>query len=59
MIAQAGLFLIDTLTGFLTVLFPHDEVCILDYNRVVYDWGGLSVGEFFARVEKKFIYMAE
>lgn len=24
---------------FLTVLFPHDEVRILDYNRVVYDWG--------------------
>ena len=41
--------------GFLTVLFPDDEVHILDYNRVIYDWGGLSAEEFLARVAEKFI----
>jgi len=41
--------------GFLTVLFPDEEVHIFDYNRVIYDWGGLSVQEFIARVAEKFI----
>ena len=41
--------------SFLTVLFPDDEVHILDYNRVIYDWGGLSAEEFLARIAKKFI----
>jgi len=41
--------------SFLTVLFPDDEVHILDYNRVVYDWGGLSAEDFLAQVAKKFI----
>ena len=41
--------------SFLTVLFPDDEVHILDYNRVIYDWGDLSAEEFVAQVSKKFI----
>lgn len=41
--------------SFLTVLFPHDEVHILDYNRVIYDWGNLTKAELLARIEKKFI----
>jgi len=41
--------------SFLTVLFPDDEVHILDYNRVIYDWGSLSAEEFIAQVSKKFI----
>ena len=41
--------------SFLTVLFPDDEVHILDYNRVIYDWGGLSAEEFLGRVAEKFI----
>ena len=41
--------------SFLTVLFPDDEVHILDYNRVIYDWGSLSAEEFVAQVSKKFI----
>lgn len=40
---------------FLTVLFPHDEVRILDYNRVVYDWGPVGPEEFMKQVEQKFI----
>ena len=39
---------------FLAVLFPDDEVRILDYNRVVYDWGTLPRAEFLKRVKAKF-----
>lgn len=39
---------------FLTVLFPDDEVHILDYNRVIYDWGSLRPEKFLAEVTKKF-----
>ena len=41
--------------SFLTVLFPDNEVHILDYNRVIYDWGGLTGEEFLSRVAAKFI----
>ncbi len=41
--------------SFLTVLFPDNEVHILDYNRVIYDWGGLTDGEFLNRIAAKFI----
>jgi len=40
---------------FLTVLFPHDEVRILDYNRVVYDWGSITPEEFMSQAKQKFI----
>ncbi len=40
---------------FLTVLFPHDEVRIFDYNRVVYDWGSTTPEEFLSQVKQKFI----
>jgi len=40
---------------FLTVLFPHDEVRILDYNRVVYDWGVTTPQAFLASLGPKFI----
>ncbi len=35
---------------FLSVVFPHDQLKILAYNRVVKDLNGLSVDEFLARV---------
>ncbi|MFP4075645.1 MAG: DUF1015 family protein, partial [Halochromatium sp.] len=35
---------------FLAVLFPHDQLRILPYNRVVRDLGGLGVEAFLARV---------
>lgn len=40
---------------FLAVLFPEDEVHILDYNRVIHDWGGLTPGQFMDRAAEKFI----
>ncbi len=40
---------------FLTVLFPHDEVRILDYNRVIYDWGNTTQQVFLEKLGHKFI----
>ena len=40
--------------NFLVVLFPDNEVRILDYNRVVYDWGPVSRANFLKRVKEKF-----
>ena len=40
---------------FLSVLFPDNELAILDYNRVVKDLNGLSKDEFLQKVEKAFI----
>jgi uncharacterized protein (DUF1015 family) len=39
---------------FLVVMFPHDQLRILDYNRVVKDLGGLSEKEFLKKVGEKF-----
>ncbi len=39
---------------FLSVLFPHDQVRILDYNRLIRDLHGLTVEEFLARVAARF-----
>jgi len=39
---------------FLTVIFPHRQMQILDYNRVVRDLGGMSAEEFLARVVESF-----
>jgi uncharacterized protein (DUF1015 family) len=39
---------------FLVVAFPHHDLCILDYNRVVRDLNGMSVDEFLARLREKF-----
>lgn len=39
---------------FLTVIFPDDQMKILDYNRVVFDLNGLDEASFLARVEEKF-----
>jgi len=35
---------------FLSVIFPHKQMCILDYNRVVRDLHGQDVGTFLERV---------
>lgn len=40
---------------FLSVLFPADELKILDYNRVVKDLNGQTQEEFFNRVGEKFL----
>jgi uncharacterized protein (DUF1015 family) len=39
---------------FLCVAFPHDEMKILDYNRVVKDLNGLTGEEFLARLAGRF-----
>ncbi len=40
---------------FLAVLFPHDQLTIMDYNRVVRDLNGLSPEEFLEKVREKFL----
>ncbi len=39
---------------FLAVVFPHDQIAIMDYNRVVLDLNGLSEQAFLARVAEAF-----
>lgn len=39
---------------FLSVIFPHNQMKIFDYNRVVTDLNGLSKEEFLAKVEANF-----
>nr|WP_297704819.1 DUF1015 family protein [uncultured Butyrivibrio sp.] len=39
---------------FLSVLFPDDELMIMDYNRVVKDLNGLSKDEFIEKMSDKF-----
>jgi uncharacterized protein (DUF1015 family) len=39
---------------FLTVIFPHDQMLILDYNRVVRDLSGMSQENFLARLNDCF-----
>ncbi len=39
---------------FLSVIFPDDELMIMDYNRVVRDLNGLTPEEFLDRVQKIF-----
>ena len=40
---------------FLSVLFPHDQLLIMPYNRVVKDLNGLSRDEFLNRISDKFL----
>ena len=39
---------------FLSVIFPHDEMQILDYNRVVKDLNGLTEEQFFVSLNANF-----
>ena len=39
---------------FLSVLFPHDELYIMGYNRVVTDLAGSSEEEFIQKISEKF-----
>ena len=40
---------------FMCVLFPEDQVRIMDYNRVVKDLNGLTSGEFIQKLEEAFL----
>ena len=41
--------------GFLTVIFPHDQMNILAYNRVLKDLNGRSPEEILAALERVFV----
>jgi uncharacterized protein (DUF1015 family) len=43
---------------FLAVAFPHDQVQILPYNRIVKDLGGLTEHEFMGAVHDRFTVQA-
>ncbi|WP_306590233.1 DUF1015 domain-containing protein [Geothrix sp. 21YS21S-4] len=40
--------------SFMAVVFPHDQLKIMDYNRVVKDLNGLTPEAFLAKVREKF-----
>ena len=40
---------------FLSVLFPDDQLMIMDYNRVVKDLNGLTPEQFLAALDKNFV----
>ena len=40
---------------FLSILFPDDELMIMDYNRAVKDLNGMTEEEFLNRIREKFI----
>jgi uncharacterized protein (DUF1015 family) len=40
--------------SFMAVVFPHDQLKIMDYNRVVKDLNGLSQDAFLAKVRESF-----
>jgi uncharacterized protein (DUF1015 family) len=44
---------------FLSVIFPHNQMKIFDYNRVVTDLNGLSKAEFLAKVANNFSCVKE
>lgn len=39
---------------FLAVMFPHTDLKIFDYNRVVSDLNGLSESDFISKIKEKF-----
>lgn len=39
---------------FLSVLFPHDQLMIMDYNRTVKDLNGLAKEEFLQKISENF-----
>jgi uncharacterized protein (DUF1015 family) len=41
-------------SGFLAVVFPHDQMRILPYNRLVKDLNGLSTSGFLEKVRERF-----
>lgn len=44
---------------FLAVIFPHDQLRIMPYNRIVFGLNGLAAPEFLARVAERFIVAEE
>ncbi len=52
--ARRGKTKSDTQEYFLTVAFPHDQMRIFDYNRVIKDLNGLSEDAFLAKINERF-----
>ena len=52
--ARRGKAKSDTAEYFLAVAFPHDQMRIFDYNRVIKDLGGLSTEAFLAKLGERF-----
>lgn len=52
--ARRGKAKTDSHESFLAVAFPHDQMRILDYNRVIKDLNGLSAKDFLAKVSERF-----
>ena len=44
----------EEFNSFLSVLFPHDQLMIMSYNRTVKDLNGLSSEEFILKIEENF-----
>lgn len=44
----------DDANYFLTTLFPHNQLQIMDYNRVVKDLNGLDADDFISKIEANF-----
>ena len=44
---------------FLSVIFPHHQMRIMDYNRVIKDLNGLTEADFMARVAENFMIEME
>lgn len=44
---------------FLSVVFPHDHLYIMDYNRAVMDLNGLGEADFIKKIEEKFTLSKE
>lgn len=44
----------EEFNSFLSVLFPHDELMIMDYNRTVKDLNGLTSEEFMEKLSENF-----
>lgn len=39
---------------FLSVLFPHSDLSIMDYNRIIKDLNGLSTEEYMLKISERF-----
>ena len=44
----------ESFESFMAVVFPHDQLKIMDYNRVVKDLNGLTPDAFIGKVKEKF-----
>jgi len=46
---------IEEYNRIMVMICPHDQLNVMDYNRVVRDLGGLDEGQFIRKVQERFI----